>query len=154
MSLSVRVAPKALIIDDGRLLVLEMLDDEGPWYLLPGGGQRHGETLAEALRRECREEIGAEIEVGPVLLIRDYIGRNHEFAWDHPDAHQLEIMFLCSLADGHRPGSGTRPDDGQQGVTWLRLDEIEQHRFYPLTLRPTLRAGIPNVGAAYLGDIN
>jgi ADP-ribose pyrophosphatase YjhB (NUDIX family) len=72
----VRVAAKAVIVQGGRLLVTENVDADGRWYLLPGGGQEPGEALPETLRRECREEVGADVEVGELLYVRDYIGRH------------------------------------------------------------------------------
>ena len=67
---------------------------------LPGGGAEFGETLHEALHRECREEIGCDVEIGPLRFIREYIAAHHEFAAEDPEAHQIEYMFVCRLADG------------------------------------------------------
>jgi len=38
----VRLSVKAIIVRDGRLLVLKCRDDAGIWYALPGGGQEAG----------------------------------------------------------------------------------------------------------------
>src|SRR5215216_3959860 len=59
----VRVSVKAIVTKDGRLLVTRNRDVEGDFFLLPGGGQESGETLTEALRRECLEEVGADVDV-------------------------------------------------------------------------------------------
>ena len=56
----------AAIVREGRLLVAcraHPPELAGRWEL-PGGGVEPGETDADALRRECREELGAGIEVG------------------------------------------------------------------------------------------
>jgi len=68
------------------VLVTRNMDRSGPFFLLPGGGQEHGETLPKALRREFMEEVGVPIEVNELVLVRDYIARNHEFA-DEGDVH-------------------------------------------------------------------
>ncbi|MDI6739140.1 MAG: NUDIX domain-containing protein [Candidatus Edwardsbacteria bacterium] len=70
----IRNSAKAVIINDCKLLVLEMRDEDGPWYALPGGGQQPGETLHAALVRECREEANAAVTIGELLFIREYIG--------------------------------------------------------------------------------
>lgn len=60
---AIRNSAKALIIVDGKLLCTKNEDQWGFFYLLPGGGQNPGENLWDALRRECREEIAAEIVI-------------------------------------------------------------------------------------------
>ena len=58
----IRNSAKAIIIRDGCLLLVQNKDEEGDWYTLPGGGQNHGETLREALQRECQEKISVSIQ--------------------------------------------------------------------------------------------
>ncbi len=50
----VRTAAKGIIVRDGELLVTVNHDQQGLYYLLPGGGQRPGESLPQSLKRECR----------------------------------------------------------------------------------------------------
>src|SRR5690606_37838510 len=57
---AVRVAAKAVIVRDGRLLTVkskDLLHPERFYYSLPGGGQQPGENLLDAMRRECLEEV-------------------------------------------------------------------------------------------------
>jgi len=153
---SIRVAAKAIVIRKGELLVTVNRDPDGLFYLLPGGGQERGETLPETLRRECREEIGADVEVGELLFVREYIGAHHEFAEHDGDAHQIELMFRCELPDGEGGGEGTEPDLWQTGIAWIPIAELARYRLYPAALAEPLRRvnqGTP-AGPAYLGDVN
>jgi ADP-ribose pyrophosphatase YjhB (NUDIX family) len=149
-----RNSAKAIIIRDGRLLVIRNIDTDGDFHILPGGGQRFGETLGEALKRECLEEAGASVRVGRLRLVREYIGKNHEFASDDGEAHQLEFMFECELVDDYSPREGHLPDQYQTGVTWLPLDELEKHRLYPKVLTGILTQGLNSLTPVYLGDVN
>ena len=151
----IRVSVKAIITDNNRILVCRSRDSAGDWYILPGGGQNPGESLPDALKRECFEEIGAEVTVGRIRLVRDYIGRNHEFAaWD-PDVHQVEIMFECQLQGDYEPTVGHSPDVNQTGVVWLEIQELSRHLVYPAALRDVLQGSFVNsADALYLGDVN
>ena len=150
---TIRVGVKAVIVRDGRLLVTVNLDDEGSFYLLPGGGQEPGEPLPDALRRECREEVGVDVDVHELVLVRDYISANHEFAAFSNDAHQLELYFRCSIADDAVPAHGATPDSWQTGVDWLELSRIGEYRLYPKAFRPLLNA-LGDLPSVYIGDVN
>ncbi len=144
-----------MIVHEGRLLAITMKDGQGLFYILPGGGQRHGESLADTVRRECLEEIGVEVEVGDLLYVREYIGCHHGFAREHKDFHQLEVVFRCRLpnpSDVLRPGKGQ--DNRQVGVAWLELKDLESLRFYPAVVKAYIRNGDIHVSPLYLGDCN
>lgn len=68
-----RVANKAVIVKDGKLLITR--EKEG-YYSLPGGGFDYGESVAGALTRELKEEIGIDandVEIGdaPIHMAND-----------------------------------------------------------------------------------
>ena len=133
-----RNSAKAVIINDNKLLAIEKMDDGGPWYLLPGGGQEFGETLVNALKRECLEGIGAEVEVGNMILSREYIGKNHEFSETDSDFHQVEFYFNCTLISSIDEDAATKPDIGQTGIRWISLDDSNL-RLYPKFILTALK---------------
>lgn len=151
-----RLSAKAIVFEDDRLLAIHCRDRIGDFYYLPGGGQQIGETVHEALRRECHEEIGCPVEIGPLWFVRDYMAWNHEFADEEGDIHQVELMFQRTIAPGRRPGPASAPDGMQVGHAWLPLGDLRRSRFYPLAMRGRLqeaaRSGLE--GAMYLGAIN
>ena len=154
----IRNSAKAIIIRDGRLLANKMMTADGPWYDLPGGGQEPGETLPEALRRECREEAGVEVEVGGLRFVRDYISLNHEFAAEDAGLHMVAFFFTCTIAPVAEPALGPLPDGGpvstQVGVEWLPIEELERFPLYPTALRPLIGDLTNPEHPVYLGDVN
>lgn len=155
----VRVAAKAVIIHQRRLLTIKVRDllHKGDFYhCLPGGGQRPGENLHEALVRECKEEIGAAVRVGELLFVRDYIGPNHGHAAVDGQFHQVELIFACTLTrdvDVRDVGNGVAPDARQVGVEWVGLERLPKYNFRPRALTGLLQAA-PAPSPAYLGDVD
>ncbi|MBN2587026.1 MAG: NUDIX domain-containing protein [Candidatus Fermentibacteraceae bacterium] len=145
---------KAIIVMEGRLLLTVNRDRQGDFYLLPGGGQRFGETLTEALCREVLEETGWVIEPGRLILARDYIGANHEFAEWEGDVHQTELVFLARPV--HRKDVQRVPDPWQTGIEWVSPEALGRIRIYPSILAGILPAVMSGEyeGPAYLGDVN
>lgn len=151
----IRVAARAVIVRDGKLLVVILRDESGPFYILPGGGQKHGETLSDAVRRECAEELGIRVRAGRMLYIREYIGRNHAFAARHKAFHQVEVVFECEIENDENLGHGTEEDKRQVGFAWIPLAELNDARFFPSVFKTFLREdGTPEFPRDYLGDIN
>lgn len=150
----IRTAARALIIHEQKLLAIKMRDNSGIFYILPGGGQNHGETLREGLKRECLEEIGTKVEVGELLYVREYIGKNHEFRSTHRSFHQVENVFRCSLPNPDDIGPGTEHDKKQIGVEWIPLAELQEKRFLPEVIKQHFTAEGFELGTNYLGDVN
>ncbi|MCD6135516.1 NUDIX domain-containing protein [Candidatus Bipolaricaulota bacterium] len=143
----IRTSAKAIIIEDGKILLTRNEDAQGAFYLLPGGGQRHGEPLSEAVVRECMEETGVLVSVDDLFLVRDYISDNHEFAEQDDDR--------CRIVEGNAH-SGETPDIWQTGVEWVEVSKLRDVRLYPAALVEPLQriARGERPAICYLGDVN
>jgi len=128
---AIRVAARALIIEEGRLLVMTYSDDNGSWCVTPGGGIAKKETLVDGLRREVMEELGLEIEVGDVVYVRELLGASAKVLYGGitEETHQLELFFRC-LRSGE-PSGGTRGDNFSTGWEWVPLGELAARNFFP-----------------------
>ena len=87
---------------------------EGLWEF-PGGKCDAGETLAECLRREIKEELDAEIVVGDELLAVSH---------SYPD-REVELRFFdCELKGNPRPMLG-------QQMRWVKAEDFTTLAFPP-----------------------
>ncbi|MDR3071909.1 MAG: (deoxy)nucleoside triphosphate pyrophosphohydrolase [Clostridiales Family XIII bacterium] len=85
---SIHVAA-AVVIKDGRLFTTQRgYGNYAGYWEFPGGKIEPGETPAEALIREIREELNAEISIDRPFLDVEY---------DYPEFHLIMHCFLCSL---------------------------------------------------------
>jgi 8-oxo-dGTP diphosphatase len=150
----IKTAAKAIIISDGRILVLKKSDKGLVFYVLPGGKQEPGESLVDAVKRECLEELNVVVAIERLCFIREYIGANHEFAGRHDSLHKVEFFFECRLESPLTSGRGSNPDKTQIGFDWILLEDLHDLAFYPATLKQWLvnLDGLP--GPLYLGDVN
>jgi 8-oxo-dGTP diphosphatase len=118
------VAVGAVILDGGRVLLVQRGQEplKGEWSL-PGGAVEIGETLADALAREVREETGLEIMVGPVLDVLDSIRRDPD---GRPEYHYVIVDYACGI----RAGTATMAAAGTDAadVRWVPLDDLDRYR--------------------------
>jgi 8-oxo-dGTP pyrophosphatase MutT (NUDIX family) len=122
------VTVAAVAYRDGRFLLVEEETAEGLRFNQPAGHLERGESLVEAVRRECREETGYDFEPRALLGI---------YQWPRPkgEVTYLRFAFVGEIV-GHDP---ERPlDTGIIAPHWLTIDAMraEPHRHRsPLILR-------------------
>jgi 8-oxo-dGTP diphosphatase len=114
----------AAIIQAGRLLAAQRIEppELAGWWEFPGGKVEPGEQDEDALVRECREEIGVEIE------LVERIGGD----WPMRDGLVMRV-WTARIIDGE-----ARPLEDHSAVRWLGPDEL-----YDV---PWLPADLPVVG--------
>jgi mutator protein MutT len=113
----VGVGVAAVIADGGRVLLVRRAraPAEGLWAF-PGGRLEQGESLADGVRREVREECGLDVEVGELMDLVEVLEQQ-------PD--RLHHWVLAMYAARVRGGSLT-PGDDALDARWVSLDELER----------------------------
>lgn len=130
--MAIRTAARAVIIKDEWLLVLRRTGVQGEFYVLPGGGQNHGESIRQALVREVFEEVSLEVEIKELLFINEYVAvRDSMFPEVEQDVHQIDFTFLCGMITDSEAKVGATPDVHQIGIAWIPLHEITDYDLHP-----------------------
>lgn len=111
---SPRVAVRAIIVEDGQILMVNAWpDDKSPLMCAPGGGVEVGSSLPDNLAREVFEETGLVVRVGAPCLINEF----HDPASGY---HQVDLFFRCTVApDSARPADWTDPEKIVTQRVWL-----------------------------------
>lgn len=86
----------ALIFDPEDRLLLLKTHKWGDRYGLPGGKIEDGETMAQALVREVKEETGLDVEAVHFALAQDSID-SQEF---YKPIHMVLLNFICRSVGG------------------------------------------------------
>ena len=111
------VAAAALIDVDGRVLICQRPEGKslaGLWEF-PGGRVEEGETDAQALKREVRERVGVEVEVGACIG-----RRTHDY-----DGYSVDLALYQATIVGAVEPTAVRVAD----CRWVTSSEFEKYRF-------------------------
>lgn len=122
----VRPIALAIIRQDDRLLVFRGEDRLKPevFYRPLGGGIEFGETAETAVRREIREEIGAELANVRLLGTVENL-----FTLNGGPGHEIALLFEAELEDRTMYGAtfidGVEADGTPMPVLWKSLADFE-----------------------------
>lgn len=108
----------ALIWQQDRFLIGQRLARKarGLLWEFVGGKVEKGETGPQALARECREELGVTVTVGPV-----YMQLLHEY----PDIMVRLTLYQTSIA------AGVPQTLEHEDLRWITVEEIDRYTFCP-----------------------
>ena len=132
----------AMIISDGKILAMH--DERSPYFYLPGGRVKMGETAEDAVIREVREELGIIAKIArPLWLNQAFFTEDV----DHLRYHELCIYFLMDISETDllERGNEFTVNEGKKThiFEWPDFDQLKEEYFYPLFLKKEI-FNLPN----------
>jgi ADP-ribose pyrophosphatase YjhB (NUDIX family) len=113
----------AIVSDAGGGILMVHKTDNDLWAL-PGGGMNIGESIAQAVTREVREETGIDVEVTGIVGI--YTDPGHVMAYDDGEVRQqCSVCFTTRLLGGTLTTSSETSEIGF--VAPENLDTLQIH---------------------------
>lgn len=125
------IGVRVLLIKEDQVLLVKHVYQDG-WYL-PGGGVKRNETPEQAARRECREEVGAEIGALELFGIftqfvehkNDHIivFASHDFSLTQKKNFEIERVDFFKVNElplDIKPGNKRRIEEYLQGEQRLK----------------------------------
>lgn len=113
---SIRRASRAIVFDENKLIALLNVSKE-KYYKLPGGGVEKLEDFKKALKRECFEEIGSNIDI--IAELGSIVEYRKSF-----NLKQISYCYIARLK-GKKEESSFTKKELRQGFNsiWLPYDE-------------------------------
>lgn len=150
LSPEIRNAARAVIIRDSQILLLRKQGGGRPErFALPGGAQDPGESLIDALNRECMEEIGTPVDAIELVHVADFIKLRDT---EPPSRrHVVDFLFRCRVPGDYTARSGERPDRHQVEVVWADLAVVEEMPLFPQYLTKCIPQLTDPDRTSYLG---
>ena len=114
-----RLRAAVVLIDQEAIALIERVRKGRTYYLFPGGGVEPGETPQVAAVRECREELGLDVQVGELLATVQF------------GSASLQLYFAATVMGGTwGAGSGEeyagslKPEVGTYRPCWLPMRHL------------------------------
>jgi len=108
----------AIIIKNGKILLIQRIKNGKEYFVFPGGGVKEGEFPKETIVREVKEELSLDI-INIEKLIFQVKNRGRE-----------ELYYLITDFSGELGlGGGEKEimdEDNQYYPVWMKFDEIKR----------------------------
>jgi ADP-ribose pyrophosphatase YjhB (NUDIX family) len=126
----------------GELLLVHKTDND--LWALPGGAMEIGESIADTVVREVKEETGIDVEVTGVVGI--YTNPNHVMAYDDGEVRQqCSICFTTRMLGGQLTTSSETSE-----VLFVATERLDTLNIHP-SMRLRIDHYLEHRSAPYIG---
>lgn len=129
MKRPIRIATRAIILHENKLLLVNAWKGRFDLWCAPGGGAEPHSSLPDNLAREVMEETGLHVSVGEMCLV-------NEFHDPHGSFHQVDVYFRCTIVSGEVSATWVDPEGIVTARKWASRAEVAQLRVKPDSLGP------------------
>lgn len=127
---AVRLAVRAILLHEDRLLLVNAWKGKAHLWCAPGGGVEPHASLPDNLIREVHEECGLTISVGLPCLVNEFHDPSGSF-------HQVDVYFRASLISGALDPAWQDPEGVVSHRRWVTRSEMAA-----LTVKPDSLADV------------
>lgn len=124
----------AIILNDGKILAMQ--DERSPYFYLPGGRVKLGETAEAAVIREMQEELNITARIIRPLWLNQGFFKEDVNGLQY---HEICIYFLMDISDTDllckRDTFRLQEGKHQHTFEWLKWEQLRHEYFYPLFLK-------------------
>jgi ADP-ribose pyrophosphatase YjhB (NUDIX family) len=118
----------AVILKDGKILLIKRIKPDREYLIFPGGGVDEGESFEEAVRREIKEELCLDVKQCRFLFSIENLGVP-AFITIH-SGNRNEHYFLIDAYAGDPeiggPEKERATEQDQYHITWLSMEEFTE----------------------------
>ena len=127
-----RIRAGVVLIENGKVALIERYRDGTHYFVFPGGGADEGETPEKAAIREMEEETGLRVVV------------RQEVAEIHFDLSTQHYFLVERVSGEYGTGTGEEftdadPDDPTEGIyipIWMPIEDLSEHEnVYPVDIK-------------------
>lgn len=135
-SMRTNIRAAGIVIKDDAILLIEGKKSDNQYFVFPGGGVEHDESIEQAIGREIAEETSIDVLVGKQVYELEYTQTFRGIDKQH--------FYICQYISG-LPELGDSPEKAAMEAgfgffkpQWIPLQNIKELRLFPFSIRDRL----------------
>ncbi|MDO8490350.1 MAG: alpha/beta hydrolase [bacterium] len=136
----------AIIVRDGKILLIYRKKNDREYYIIPGGGVQEGESFEQAVVREAREEVVLDVTIEKLFCA-------------YSDERSDQQYFVCAYSAGEPTIGDIQEFDNSTNthrLEWIPIKELSGIALYPPEVQKSIIDSFENGGVdapyTHIGD--
>lgn len=127
-------AQKAFIVKENKLLMVKKSEQDpknpNKWEV-PGGRMEFGESVEQHIKREVKEEVGLDIQIGEPFAIWTWKIKKTKADGKDEQVQIVAVASVCYAESTSVTDSGQVEDDYLCDMRWVPIDEVMSYDLIP-----------------------